>query len=172
MKLPNKAHFKFRSLSLATCVLWAGLAACTGLHAQEADATSKQTSPALSETTLQILEAQAQANLESPSIKTPDESRLTGNEPRKMETGGLLKEWFAPLERKKNSENDQADGETSRKSKRKPFWKWFDPTAPLTKEELNAKPIDWKGQRIAPQSFGSPQKTDPEGLKLFFIRYK
>ena len=172
MKLPNKAHFKLRSLSLATCVLWAGLAACTGLRAQEADATSKKTSPALSETTLQILEAQAQANLESPSIKTPDESRLTDKEPRKMETGGLLKEWFAPFERRKKSENDLADEGTSRKSKRKPIWKWFDPTAPLTEEELNAKPVDWKGRRIAPQSFGSPQKTDPEGLKLLFVRYK
>lgn len=108
--------------------------------------------------------------MQSPEIKTPEESQLTTKKPRKLETGGLLKEWLAPFERKKMDGQDSRESDSKRH--RIPIWKWFDPTAPLTDPELKAKPIDWKGRRTVPQSFGSPQKTDPEGLKLFFIRYK
>lgn len=140
----------------------------TTSYAQDSANSSDKATPELSETTLKILEAHAQASLQSPVSKTPEESQLTGKKPRKMETGGLLKEWFAPFERKKKEEDQTADS----KKAGTPLWKWFDPTAPLTEAELKAKPIDWKGRRTLPQSFGSPQKTDPEGLKLFFIRYK
>ena len=170
MKLPNKAHLKVRPLPLTTSVLLSTFVACTGLLGQETDATPKVSSPALSETTRQILEAQAQSSMQSPTIKTPEESQLIGKKPRKLETGGLLKEWLAPFERKEKEgeENQSSDSQ----KKRTPIWKWFDPTTPLTESELKAKPIDWRGRRTIPQSFGSPQKTDPEGLKLFFIRYK
>ena len=170
MKLQNKAHLKVRPLTLATCILWTAFVTCSGLVGQETDTKPKASSPALSETTLQILEAQTQSSLQSPSVKTPEESQLTGKKPRKLETGGLLKEWLAPFERKKKAGDQNQASDSQRK--RTPIWKWFDPTTPLSEAELKTKPIDWRGRRTIPQSFGSPQKTDPEGLKLFYIRYK
>lgn len=159
-----------RPLLFPTVFIWMVLLSCSIMLSQESQAKKEASAPVLSETTLKILEAQAQATIESPSTQAPQESQLITKEPRKLETGGLLKEWFAPFERKRRAEQKTKD--SSPKTKRTPIWKWFDPTAPLTDAELKAKPIDWRGQRVVPQSFGSPQKTDPEGLKLFFIRYK
>ena len=170
MKPPTNRELLDPSLLFPAVALWMALLSCSVMLSQESQPKKETSAPVLSETTLKILEAQAQATIESPSIKTPEESELTTKEPRKLETGGLLKEWFAPFERKRKAE--QKTMGSSSKTKRNAIWKWFDPTAPLTESELKAKPVDWRGQRVVPQSFGSPQKTNPEGLKIFFIRYK
>ncbi|XOV73778.1 MAG: hypothetical protein ACFHW5_11550 [Verrucomicrobiota bacterium] len=166
----NNARSNPSATTARLLTMLATIISCTTLYGQETAASTITPSPALSETTLKILEAQTQATMQSPEIKTPEESQLTTKKPRKLETGGLLKEWLAPFERKKMDGQDSRESDS--KGHRIPIWKWFDPTAPLSDPELKAKPIDWKGRRTVPQSFGSPQKTDPEGLKLFFIRYK
>ena len=148
------------------------LAACltlSMLHGQEEPKTESSTQPQLSETTLKILEAQSQSTFEAPNTQVPDETRLNKAKRLKVETGGLLKEWFAPFEKKSESE-DSGQGSTP-KPKRQALWKWFDPTAPMSSAELQAKPVQWNGKRNIPQRFGNQERQEPQGWTLFFLRY-
>jgi len=140
------------------------------LHGQEKEAESAQASsqPKLSETTMRILEAQALDSLSTPKPKVPEESQVQSTKKPKRETGGLIKEWLAPFEQKKEDEGSKT---RSKKKPRKPLWTWFDPTAPLSDSEKRSKPRRWDGRRRTPQAFGSPTLTEPEGFTLFFIRY-
>lgn len=170
MNTPNNTRSNCLSILRRLWTLSAIILSGAGLYGQESVIATDKPSPALSETTLKILEAQAQSSLQSITPDTLEESQLRTKKPRKLETGGLLKEWFAPFERKKKEGDENPESDSTKK--RPPIWKWFDPTAPLTETEMKAKPVDWRGSRTIPQSFGSPQNTNPEGLKLFFIRYK
>ena len=144
----------------------AGLLCGMFLHGQE----QQKTEPQLSEATLKILEAQAQETiLETPETQVPDETLLSTEKKKKIETGGLLKEWFAPFEKKSTNANQPQ--QPAGKVKRKPLWSWFDPTAPMSKSELQVEPVDWKGKRRIPQRFGNREKQEPEGWTFFFLRY-
>lgn len=126
--------------------------------------------PQLSAATLKILEAQAQQTiLEAPKAQVPDETLLSTEKQKKIETGGLLKEWFAPFE-KKSGDSDLLQPPNV-KVKRKPLWSWIDPTAPMSKSELQAEPVDWRGKRRIPQGFGNREKQEPAGWTFFFLRY-
>lgn len=146
--------------------IFAGLLCGLILHGQE----QPKEEPQLSETTLKILEAQAQqTTIEAPKANVPDETLLSTDKKKKIETGGLLKEWFAPFENK--STNADESQKSAIKLKRKPLWTWFDPTAPMTKSELQAEPVDWRGSRKIPQRFGNRERQEPEGWTFFFIKY-
>lgn len=151
---------------LVTSGIIAGLLSGTILHAQE----QSKSKPKLSKATLEVLEAQAEkVILEAPEAQVSEETLLNSEKKKKIETGGLLKEWFAPFE-KKQSNYDQPQKPAGR-VKRKPLWSWFNPTAPMSKSELEAEPIDWKGSRKIPQRFGNREKQEPEGWAFFFLRY-
>ncbi len=142
------------------------------LQGQEQTPSEKDSSSKLelSEATLKILEAHAAENsLESPKPQVPDEGAMSTPKKKKIQTGGLFKEWFAPFE-KKSSQADQSQNSSS-KGKRKPIWSWFDPTAPVSKTELEEVPLTWDGKRRIPQRFGNRERQEPEGWTLFFIRY-
>ncbi|MBT7875674.1 MAG: hypothetical protein HN758_14675 [Verrucomicrobia bacterium] len=151
---------------LVTAGIIAGLLSGAILHGQE----QSKSKPQLSKATLEILEAQVgQAILEAPEAQVSEETLLNREKKKKIETGGLLKEWFAPFE-KKHTNHDQPQKPAGR-VKRKPLWSWFNPTAPMSKSELQAEPIDWKGSRKTPQRFGNREKQEPEGWAFFFLRY-
>jgi len=151
---------------LVTGGIIAGLLSGAILHAQE----QPKTKPKLSKATLEILEAQVgQAILEAPEAQVSEATLLNSEKKKKVETGGLLKEWFAPFE-KKQINQDQPQKPAGR-VKRKPLWSWFNPTAPMSKSELQAEPIDWKGSRKIPQRFGNREKQEPEGWAFFFLKY-
>ena len=151
---------------LVTAGIIAGLLGGAILHGQE----QSKSKPQLSKATLEILEAQVgQAILEAPEAQVSEETLLKREKKKKIETGGLLKEWFAPFE-KRQTNHDQPQKPAGR-VKRKPLWSWFNPTAPMSKSELQAEPIDWKGSRKTPQRFGNREKQEPEGWAFFFLRY-
>ena len=98
----NPFHFQLRSPSIFNAItIYCMVALLSGmlLHGQdETDGAPQPEKPQLSETTLKILEAQAQATFDAPTNQVPDESTLTNKKKPKIETGGLIKDWFAPFE--------------------------------------------------------------------------